>query len=98
MLLCKFFQNWQGEKEKTNGYRFVLNNDGYTVERLIHGMEATYNTVPTWDYGALFQAFGPQFKTKYHHVKTPDDLDKLLADAEFNAAGYAQVSVPILDS
>ena len=69
-----------------------MNNDGYTVERLIHGMEASYNTVPTWDYGALFQAFGPQFKTKYHLVKTPDDLDALLTDTEFNAAGYAQVS------
>ncbi len=26
-------------------------------------------------------------------VKTPDDLDALLADEEFNAAGYAQVSI-----
>jgi pyruvate decarboxylase len=56
-------------------------------------MEAPYNTVPTWDYGALFQGFGPHFKTKYHQVKTPDDLDALLADEEFNAAEYAQVSI-----
>ena len=77
---------------------FVLNNDGYTVERLIHGMEASYNTVPTWDYGALFQAFGPHFKTKSHLVKTPDDLDALLADAEFNSAGCAQVSVETFGS
>jgi len=25
---------------------FVLNNDGYTVERLIHGRDAAYNRVP----------------------------------------------------
>jgi pyruvate decarboxylase len=74
-------------------YSFLLNNDGYTVERLIHGMEASYNTVPTWDYGSLFKAFGPKFKTKYHLVKTPDDLDALLADAEFNEASCAQVSI-----
>jgi pyruvate decarboxylase len=55
-------------------------------------MEAAYNKVPEWDYGALFQAFGPSFKTKYHHVKTPDELDTLLVDAEFNKAGYAQVN------
>lgn len=61
-------------------------------------MEASYNTVPTWDYGALFQAFGPKFKTKYHLVKTPDDLDKLLADAEFNAAKYPQVSLFVMIS
>ena len=58
-------------------------------------MEASYNTVPTWDYGALFQAFGPQFKTKYHLVKTPDDLDALLGDAEFNEASCAQVSIDL---
>ncbi len=59
-------------------------------------MEASYNTVPTWDYGGLFKAFGPQFKTKYHLVKTPDDLDALLDDAEFNAADCAQVSIETL--
>lgn len=70
----------------------MLNNGGYTVERLIHGMTASYNAVPIWDYGALFQAFGPSFKTKYHLAKTPDDLDAILTDAEFNDAAYAQVS------
>jgi pyruvate decarboxylase len=58
-------------------------------------MEAEYNKVHIWDYGALFQAFGPGFKTKYHLVKSPDDLDALFADAEFNKAGYAQVSFSI---
>ena len=71
--------------------RFLLNNGGYTVERLIHGMNASYNAVPIWDYGALFQAFGPSYKTKYHLVKTPDDLDALLSNEEFNEASYAQV-------
>ncbi len=73
-----------------------MNNDGYTVERLIHGSEASYNTVPTWDYGALFQAFGPHFKTKHYLVKTPDDLDRILTDTEFNEAGYAQVGVEVM--
>ncbi|KAE9372442.1 putative pyruvate decarboxylase [Stipitochalara longipes BDJ] len=84
-------------RHEVNATVFLLNNDGYTVERLIHGMEASYNTVPTWDYGALFKAFGPQFKTKYHLVKTPDDLDALLSDAEFNAADCAQIVELILD-
>jgi pyruvate decarboxylase len=59
-------------------------------------MEASYNAVPIWDYGALFQAFGPHFKTKHHLVKTSDQLDALLADAEFNEASYAQVYFEIL--
>ena len=73
----------------------MLNNGGYTVERLIHGMTASYNAVPIWDYGALFQAFGPSFKTKHYLVKTPDELDALLSNAEFNEAAYGQVSPSI---
>jgi pyruvate decarboxylase len=71
---------------------FLLNNGGYTVERLIHGMTASYNAVPIWDYGGLFQAFGPSYKTKHYLAKTPDELDAILTDAEFNEASYAQVS------
>ena len=55
-------------------------------------MNASYNAVPIWDYGALFQAFGPSFKTKHFIAKTPDELDAILADAEFNEASYGQVS------
>lgn len=71
--------------------RFLLNNGGYTIERLIHGMTASYNTVPIWDYAGLFQAFGPEFKTKSYLVKTPDQLDQLLADRTFNEASMPQV-------
>ncbi|KAE8448985.1 hypothetical protein EG329_008573 [Mollisiaceae sp. DMI_Dod_QoI] len=76
---------------------FLLNNNGYTIERLIHGWTAPYNDVPKWDYGALLQAFGPDFKTKHYLVKMPDELDKLLADEEFNEAKYAQIVELILD-
>jgi pyruvate decarboxylase len=66
------------------------------VERLIHGMTAPYNAVPTWDYGNLFQAFGPKYKTKHYLVKTPGDLDALLADEEFNKASCGQIVELIL--
>ncbi|KAF7512841.1 hypothetical protein GJ744_011944 [Endocarpon pusillum] len=29
---------------------FLINNDGYTIERFIHGMKAHYNDVPRWRY------------------------------------------------
>ncbi len=29
---------------------FLINNDGYTIERFIHGMEAHYNDVARWRY------------------------------------------------
>ena len=37
---------------------FLINNDGYTVERLIHGMEEPYNDINMWDYKALPNVFG----------------------------------------
>jgi pyruvate decarboxylase len=63
----------------------VLNNDGYTIERLIHGKDASYNKVPDWDYAGLAKVFGPEHPSKYWGpIGTADALDHLLADPEFN--------------
>lgn len=75
---------------------FVLNNDGYTIERLIHGMEAAYNKIPDWDYSALCQTFGPSFNSRYYRIATGSELVKLLSDPEFNAADCTQVVELIL--
>jgi pyruvate decarboxylase len=61
----------------------VLNNGGYTVERLIHGKDAEYNTVAEWDYGNLAKAFGPKFPSKFHGpIRTAEDLANLLHGEE----------------
>ncbi|MGA9287605.1 MAG: alpha-keto acid decarboxylase family protein, partial [Anaerobacillus sp.] len=39
---------------------FLINNDGYTVERAIHGPEQVYNDIATWDYQKLPHAFGSE--------------------------------------
>jgi len=71
---------------------FVLNNDGYTVERLIHGRDAAYNKLPDWDYSLLAPAFGPACPSKYHGpITTPEALDALLSDATFAAAEEFQL-------
>lgn len=73
-------------------FRFLLNNGGYTVERLIHGMDEPYNTVPVWNYSKLCETFGPEYPSQYHRVETGAELVKLLADKEFNDAKCTQVS------
>lgn len=55
---------------------FVINNDGYTVERLIHGMEETYNDIRMWDYKALPKVFGGD-NVVVHDVKTSNDLQNV---------------------
>ena len=37
---------------------FLINNDGYTVERVIHGPTAIYNDIQMWHYAALPKIFG----------------------------------------
>ncbi|KAI2634484.1 pyruvate decarboxylase [Xylaria nigripes] len=60
---------------------FIICNDGYTIERFIHGMNASYNDVQTWRYGDLGTVFGGTGKN--YAVRTPDELDALLADEDF---------------
>lgn len=74
-------------------FRFLLNNDGYTVERLIHGMEASYNQVPMWNYSKMCETFGPSFPARYYRIQTGDELLELLADAQFVKADCTQVSL-----
>jgi pyruvate decarboxylase len=78
-------------RHEVNPIVFLINNDGYTIERLIHGMEAEYNTIPAWDYRTLFGAFGPKYETKHFLVQTPDALEALLRDPQFNGAACATV-------
>ncbi len=39
---------------------FLINNDGYTVERAIHGAEQRYNDIAQWNWTALPQAMSQQ--------------------------------------
>ncbi|KAF5643814.1 pyruvate decarboxylase [Fusarium sp. NRRL 52700] len=81
---------------------FVLNNGGYTVERLIHGKEAFYNEVPILDYSVLGKAFGPAFESKYHGpIKTCGELSSLLEDPSFGTVGcleLVELVLPPLDA
>ncbi|KAI3319954.1 pyruvate decarboxylase [Xylariaceae sp. AK1471] len=63
---------------------FIICNDGYTIERFIHGMDAPYNDVVTWQYGDLGTVFGGSPKTvKSYAAHTPAELNALLADEDF---------------
>ncbi|MGX7417986.1 alpha-keto acid decarboxylase family protein [Carnobacterium gallinarum] len=45
-------------REKLAPIVFIINNNGYTVEREIHGPEEIYNDIPMWDYQKLPSVFG----------------------------------------
>lgn len=41
---------------------FLINNNGYTVERAIHGQNQPYNDIQMWDYTSLPNLFGSEEK------------------------------------
>ncbi|PSR37987.1 MAG: indolepyruvate decarboxylase [Sulfobacillus thermosulfidooxidans] len=56
----------------------LINNDGYTVERAIHGPEEAYNDIPMWSYHDIPRVFGDSTALT-RQVATVRDLDEALA-------------------
>ncbi|KAK4099930.1 pyruvate decarboxylase [Parathielavia hyrcaniae] len=70
---------------------FLIYNEGYTIERFIHGMEAEYNDISRWQYTEVPTVFGASdAQVRKFVVKTKGELEKLLTDKEFNDAGRLQ--------
>ena len=59
----------------------LLNNDGYTIERLIHGPEQRYNDIPRWHYRHLLEAFGGAQSALPLRASTAAELDAALSSA-----------------
>ncbi|MCJ1384431.1 hypothetical protein MMC17_007547 [Xylographa soralifera] len=76
---------------------FVLNNGGYTIERVLHGPHAKYNNVPLWEYTDLLHALGPEHNSKSYQVRTPEEVDRLFDDPTFNACETAQLVEVFMD-
>jgi pyruvate decarboxylase len=72
-------------RNNLNPIIFVICNDGYTIERYIHGWDSAYNDVQTWKYKDLPKAFGARDdQLKTYAVKTKDEVEKLFGDKEFS--------------
>jgi indolepyruvate decarboxylase len=59
-------------------YIFLINNEGYTIERAILGKNAKYNDVPNWRYAELPRVFRRDGNAESYVVETVADLEKLL--------------------
>lgn len=72
-------------RNKLNPIIFVICNDGYTIERFIHGMDESYNDVQTWRYKDLPAAFGAvEGQAQTYAVKTKEEVEKLFSDKDFS--------------
>lgn len=59
----------------------LLNNEGYTVERAIHGPEQRYNDISLWNWTQLPQALNLDCQAECWKVSNAAQLDEALARA-----------------
>ena len=76
----------------------MLNNDGYTIERIIHGMKEKYNDIQPWRYTLAPEFFGAApGKAKTFIVSTIGELASLIQDKEFQKGKglqFVEVKMP----
>ncbi|KAH8751361.1 DHS-like NAD/FAD-binding domain-containing protein [Diaporthe sp. PMI_573] len=81
---------------------FCICNEGYTIERFIHGAEAEYNDIVPWRFKDTPAAFGASAgEVSTHVVRTKAELDGLLRDRDFNEARnlqFVELHVPKMDA
>lgn len=70
---------------------FVINNNGYSIERAINGPKQTYNDVSMlWDHQKMLEFFGARtetgIKSKSYKCTTVEEMEKVLEDKEFASA------------
>jgi indolepyruvate decarboxylase len=70
----------------------VVDNDGYTVERAIHGPDAAYNDIARWDWPMLATALGA---ASARTVETVDDLAAALDAARARTEGLTLIAARV---
>ena len=70
-------------REKINPICFIINNDGYTVEREIHGPNQSYNDIPMWNYSKLPESFGAtEDRVVSKIVRTENEFVSVMKEAQ----------------
>ncbi|MGL4450249.1 MAG: alpha-keto acid decarboxylase family protein [Sarcina sp.] len=77
---------------------FVINNDGYTIEKLIHGPKRKYNEINMWDYQNLVNIFDlNKDKSVACKARTEEELNNALEIASKNTDKLVFIEL-IMDS
>ncbi|WP_033292445.1 alpha-keto acid decarboxylase family protein [Amycolatopsis jejuensis] len=76
---------------------FLVNNDGYSIERAVHHPTASYNDIAQWSWQDIPAAFGAGGKAKVARVTTHRELDAVLAECSAGTPRLTFVEV-VLDA
>lgn len=80
---------------------FLINNDGYTIERCIHGVNQKYNDISFWRYLQAPALFGAPDDTFIAQARTYRQLEQVLKDprlVEGNGLRMVEVCMDKLDA
>ncbi|MGO1948124.1 MAG: alpha-keto acid decarboxylase family protein [Mycobacteriaceae bacterium] len=81
-------------RERSNPVIFLINNDGYTVEREIHGRHRSYNDIVPYDWQAIPAAFGGTPDNSLTlKATTPRELDAAITTASSESDKLVLVEV-----
>lgn len=77
---------------------FLLNNEGYTVERAIHGPQQRYNDIAQWNWTQLPQALAGEHQVKTLRVTEPEQLRQALREVgDSPQLAFVEVVLPKMD-
>ncbi|MFX3618214.1 MAG: alpha-keto acid decarboxylase family protein [Sporolactobacillus sp.] len=78
---------------------FTINNDGYTVERSIHGPEEAYNDIQMWHYDQIPAVFGANDQMNSYKITTEGEMAAALKDmiAHPDSLRFAEVVMGKMD-
>jgi len=86
----------------------LLNNDGYTIEKCIHGPDRAYNNIQMWRYHKSFEYFGAGLKQNHEQgivgfagqVKTRAEFENTMAQVaqEKEKLHFVEVVMPAMDA
>ncbi|EPK0920537.1 thiamine pyrophosphate-dependent enzyme, partial [Klebsiella quasipneumoniae] len=85
-------------RDKQKPLILLLNNEGYTVERAIHGPEQRYNDIALWDWRRLPEAFAPDVASRCWRVTHTDELREAMAESiTSDTLTLVEVMLPKMD-
>jgi pyruvate decarboxylase len=81
-------------KEKLDILIFIVNNEGYTIERVIHGRKQAYNDVPFWRHTQALNYFGADeehVKNSTFQAWTCGELKEVLKNEQVHSGSGVRI-------
>ncbi|CVL12212.1 uncharacterized protein FPRN_02156 [Fusarium proliferatum] len=83
---------------------FLIELDGYTIERFVHGLGAHYNDIPKWQYAKLPEVLSPtgqETQVKTCNISSRKEIDAFLKTEAFalgKGLQFFDIHMPKLDA